>query len=44
VKNVKTFENLAKEFPNIEDRNLLTKKGVYPYDYMTNMEKFEVGF
>ena len=28
-------------YPNPTQRKLLTKKGVYPYDYMNSMEKFD---
>ena len=39
----KTTSNLAKENPyvsNDEDLDLLTDKGVYPYDYFTSFDKF----
>jgi hypothetical protein len=40
VKHKPSFEKVIKQF---RDRkfNLLTKKGVYPYDYMNSMERFD---
>ena len=35
------MHNLRRSFPNMEQRSLLTRKGVYHYDYMDSMERFE---
>ena len=45
VKNLKAsgmenFQNLSKEFPHVESQELLTRKGVYPYDYMDGTDRF----
>ena len=45
VKNLKAsgmenFQNLRKEFPHVESQELLTRKGVYPYDYMDGTDRF----
>ena len=34
------FIHLKKMYPDTVERNLLTKKGVYCYDYMDSIEKF----
>ena len=43
VKNLQETDmhNLRRSFPNMEQRSLLTRKGVYPYDYMDSMDKFD---
>lgn len=38
AKNLKEFPILKSEFDNIE---LLTKKGIYPYEYMNSFERFD---
>ena len=40
---VSAFKNLNRLFPNDNQRNLLLRKGVYPYDYITTEEKFADG-
>lgn len=35
------FITLRSHFPNNDQFNLLTRKGVYPYDYMTNWKCYE---
>ena len=35
------FKHLSRVFPNAEQRSLLTRKGVYPYDYMNSMQRLE---
>ncbi len=35
------FKHLNTEFPNSETREILTRKGVYPYDYMDDFERFD---
>lgn len=35
------FINLKSHFPDTRQFSLLTRKGVYPYDYMTNWEKYD---
>ena len=35
------FTNVRKFYPHFAQQNLLTKKGVYCYDYMSSMEKFD---
>ncbi len=35
------FVNLKKSYPNSTQRSLLTKKGVYCYDYMDSVDKFD---
>lgn len=34
------FVNLRSWFPNDDEFNLLTRKGVYPYDYMTSWQSY----
>ena len=34
------FRQLRTEFPNADSQELLTRKGVYPYDYMDGIERF----
>lgn len=36
------FKQLANEFPTVDKRTLLLRKGVYPYSWMDNAKKFEV--
>lgn len=36
------FKKLAQEFPTTEKRKLLLRKGVYPYTWMDNKDKFSV--
>lgn len=40
---LKDFPNVKSQFPNIskENFNILTKKGVMPYDYIDSIEKFD---
>ncbi len=33
------FKNTSEEFTNDEQFELMTKKGVYPYDYITSFDK-----
>ncbi|GFX51159.1 uncharacterized protein TNCV_2735101 [Trichonephila clavipes] len=40
AKNVKEFRETAKYFPK-DKLDLVTRKGVYPYDYMDSWEKYE---
>ena len=42
AKNIKEFKHVRNGFPNLreEQLQLLTKKGVYPYDYVDNENKF----
>ena len=40
AENVSNFTHFNRAYPNIEQRTLLTKKGVYPYDYMNSEERF----
>ncbi|GFT83707.1 uncharacterized protein TNCV_2826231 [Trichonephila clavipes] len=40
AKNVKEFRETAKFFPK-DKLDLVTRKGVYPYDYMDSWEKYE---
>ena len=42
VKNLKetVMQHLRRAFPNTEQRTLLGRKGVYPYDHMDSMERF----
>ena len=35
------FQNVSSHFPNVNERNLLLRKGVYPYDYMSSWERFD---
>ena len=35
------MHQLRRAFPNAEQRSLLTRKGVYPYDHMGSIERFE---
>ena len=35
------FRNMAAEFPDSAQQELLLRKGVYPYDYMDDPEKFK---
>ena len=41
VKNVKDFVHLKEHFSDENQLRLLTKKGVFPYDYMESMERFQ---
>ena len=46
VKNLKAsgnkhFKHLRTEFPNADSQELLTRKGVYPYDYMDSFKRFK---
>ena len=34
------FQNLSKHFPREEERDLLLRKGVYPYDHMSSWDRF----
>ena len=34
------FKNLSKHFPREEERDLLLRKGVYPYDHMSSWDRF----
>ena len=34
------FRQLRTEFPNADSQELLTRKGIYPYDYMDGIERF----
>ena len=36
------LNNLSKEFPNEQELDLLTRKGVYPYDYIDDNSKFNL--
>ena len=42
VKNLKEtdMQHLRRAFPNTEQRTLLARKGVYPYDHMDSIERF----
>ena len=33
------FHHLKRHFPNVEERSLLLRKGVYPYEWMDDIEK-----
>ena len=35
------FQNVSSHFSNANERNLLLRKGVYPYDYMSFWERFD---
>ena len=35
------MHQLRRAFPNAEQYSLLTRKGVYPYDYMNSIARFE---
>ena len=37
---MENFRQLRTEFPNVDSQELLTRKGVYPYDYMDGNERF----
>ena len=39
--NVNKFVHLKKHFLDENQLQLLTKKGVFPYDYMDNLERFQ---
>ena len=39
--NIKNFPNLKSHFSNQEEIDLLSLKGIYPYDYMDSFEKFK---
>ena len=41
--NISFFPNLSKNFPEINDRqkDLLIRKGVYPYEYMDSLHRFD---
>ena len=39
--NLGKFKILKKQFPNSQMLKLITRKGVYPYDYVTDPSKFE---
>ena len=39
--NIKNLPNLKSHFSNQEDIDLLSQKGIYPYDYMDSFEKFK---
>lgn len=39
--NKSLFKNLINEFKNENERELLLRKGVYPYDYMSSFDRFE---
>ena len=41
AKNVKNFTNLKEHFTDENQLRLLTKKGVFPYDYMDSVERFQ---
>ena len=41
VKNVKNFTYLREHFTDENQLRLLTKKGVFPYDYMDSVERFQ---
>ena len=34
------MQHLRRAFPNMAQRTLLARKGVYPYDYMDSMDRF----
>lgn len=34
-----TFPNTALSFPNVEDLDLMTSKGIYPYDYIDSYDR-----
>lgn len=38
--NTKDFKLIKKHFPDDDQFNLLTRKGVYPYDYITNWTRY----
>jgi hypothetical protein len=40
TKNVKDFKHLKEHYTDENQFKLLTKKGVFPYDYMENMDRF----
>ena len=37
---IDSFENMTGYFPESEDRELLLRKGVYPYEYMNSVDRF----
>ena len=37
---MENFNNLRSEFPDADSQELLTRKGVYPYDYMDGIKRF----
>ena len=39
-KNITNFPNLSTHFPDPLHQQLLTKKGVFPYDYLNSHERF----
>lgn len=39
--NIDDFKHLKQNFPAIEHFNLLKRKGVYPYEYMTSFRNYE---
>ena len=39
--NIKNLLNLKSHFSNQEEIDLLSQKGIYPYDYMDSFEKFK---
>ena len=41
VKNVKDFIHLKEHFSDENQLRLLTKKGVFPYNYMDSVERFQ---
>ena len=41
AQNVAKFKHLSRAYPNANERKLLTKKGVYPYDHVNSTERFE---
>jgi hypothetical protein len=38
---INKFNNLKSVFNNVNDCKLLTRKGIYPYDYMNSFSKFD---
>lgn len=42
--NVDEFHILKEDFPSSADLNLLRRKGIFPYDYITSFEKFKIKY